>query len=88
MTRRGGRVFQRRYELDASGAEVNSFELEATYAIGSGNHARTYLSRSESGELIELPVGEPGGVERVKPLCAGACQPAPLNGVILVVDLD
>ena len=56
MTRRGGRVFQRRYELDASGAEVNSFELEATYAIGSGNHARTYLSRSESGELIELPV--------------------------------
>ena len=56
VMRRGGRVFQRRYELDASGAEVNSFELEATYAIGSGNHARTYLSRSESGELIELPV--------------------------------
>jgi predicted CXXCH cytochrome family protein len=56
MSRRQGRFFQRRYELDSRGIESNVFEREATYAIGSGNHARTYLHRSESGELTELPV--------------------------------
>src|SRR5260370_34877683 len=56
MIKRAGRYFQRRYELDTRGGEVNSFEEEATYAIGSGRHARTYLHRSESGELTELPV--------------------------------
>jgi predicted CXXCH cytochrome family protein len=56
MQRRGKQVFQRRYELDAKGRQVNVFEQEVTYAIGSGNHARTYLHRSESGELNELPV--------------------------------
>ena len=54
MLRRGGRVYQRRYEVDSRGAEVNVYEQEATYAIGSGNHARTYLHQSESGELTEL----------------------------------
>src|SRR5260370_15479319 len=54
--RRDGRFFQRRYELDSRGIELNVFEQEATYAIGSGNHARTYLHRSESGEVTQLPV--------------------------------
>ena len=56
MLRRGGRVYQRRYEVDPRGAEVNVYEQEATYAIGSGNHARTYLHQSDSGELTQLPV--------------------------------
>src|SRR4029079_17942432 len=56
MLRRDGRVYQRRYEVDPRGAEVNVYEQEATYAIGSGNHARTYLHQSESGELTQLPV--------------------------------
>src|SRR6185295_16741036 len=56
MLRRGSRLFQRRHELDARGAEVNVFELEASFAIGSGNHARSYLHQSPSGELTELPV--------------------------------
>jgi Tfp pilus assembly protein PilF len=56
MTNRAGRYFQRRYEIDTRGVEVNVFEQEVTYAIGSGKHARTYLHRSESGELTELPV--------------------------------
>ena len=56
MLKRGGRIFQRRYELDSRGAEVNMFEQEATFAIGSGNHARTYLHQSAGGELTELPV--------------------------------
>jgi predicted CXXCH cytochrome family protein len=56
VLRRGGRLFQRRYEVDSRGTEVNVFEQEATYAVGSGNHARTYLHQSESGELTELPI--------------------------------
>ena len=56
MLRRDGRVYQRRYEVDPRGAEVNVYEQEATYAIGSGNHARTYLHQSDSGELTQLPV--------------------------------
>jgi predicted CXXCH cytochrome family protein len=54
--RRDGHIFQRRYELDSQGNQANAFEQEATYAIGSGNHARSFLHRSSSGELTELPV--------------------------------
>jgi tetratricopeptide (TPR) repeat protein len=56
MLRRNGRVYQRRYELDSHGSETNVFEQEATFAVGSGNHARTFLHRSDNGELTELPV--------------------------------
>src|SRR5213592_1368448 len=56
MLRRGGRIFQRRHELDSRGREVNVFEQEVTFAIGSGNHARSYLHQSASGELTELPI--------------------------------
>lgn len=56
VIRRGERIFQRRFELDTSGHEINSFEMEATHAIGSGNHARTYLNRSSIGEFTELPL--------------------------------
>ena len=54
--RRDGHIYQRRYELDSQGNQANAFEQEATYAIGSGNHARTFLHRSSTGELTELPV--------------------------------
>jgi tetratricopeptide (TPR) repeat protein len=54
--RRGGRIFQRRFELNSSGGEMNVFEMEATHAVGSGNHARTYLHRSEAAEFTELPL--------------------------------
>jgi predicted CXXCH cytochrome family protein len=54
--RRHGHIFQRRYELDSQGNQSNAFEQEATYAIGSGSHARSFLHRSSSGELTELPV--------------------------------
>lgn len=56
MTRRDGRYFQRRYQLDANGKEVNRFEQEIQFAIGSGNHERDYIHRSESGEFLQLPV--------------------------------
>ncbi|MDQ6700464.1 MAG: hypothetical protein M3Z36_09800 [Acidobacteriota bacterium] len=54
--RRDGRVYQRRYELDSHGRESNVFEREATFAIGSGHHARTFLHRANSGELTQLPI--------------------------------
>jgi tetratricopeptide (TPR) repeat protein len=55
MFRRDGKFFQRRYQLDPQGREVNAFEQEVAYIIGSGEHARSYLYRSASA-LIELPV--------------------------------
>ena len=54
--RRGSQIFQRRFELNSAGQETNVFEMEATHAVGSGNHARTYLHRSEAGEFTELPL--------------------------------
>ena len=56
VVRRDGHIFQRRYELDSQGNQSNVFEQEATYAIGSGNHARSFLHRSNNGELTELPL--------------------------------
>ena len=56
MVQRGGRFYQRRYQLDAQGREHNVFELEVTHIIGSGNHARSYLNLDGSGVLRELPV--------------------------------
>ena len=56
VVRRDGRLFQRRLEHDAGGREANAFELEVTHSIGSGNHARSYLHRMESGEFVQLPL--------------------------------
>jgi predicted CXXCH cytochrome family protein len=57
MTIRDGQYFQRRWQLDASGKEINVEELRIDYVMGSGNHARSYLHRTERGMLIELPLG-------------------------------
>ena len=57
MTVRNGQYFQRRWQLDSSGKEINSEELKIDYVMGSGNHARSYLHRTERGMLIELPLG-------------------------------
>ncbi len=57
MTIRDGQYFQRRWQLDGGGKEINSEELKIDYVMGSGNHARSYLHRTERGMLIELPLG-------------------------------
>ena len=57
MTIRNGEYFQRRWQLDAHGKEINVEELRIDYVMGSGNHARSYLHRTERGMLIELPLG-------------------------------
>ena len=56
MIQRNGKFYQRRYQQDSDGKEKNVFELEITFVIGSGNHARTYLNLSEGGVLTQLPV--------------------------------
>jgi len=64
MTIRNGQYFQRRWQLDGSGREINVEELKIDYVMGSGNHARSYLHRTERGMLFELPLGwypEKGG---------------------------
>jgi len=55
MLRRDGRFFQRRYQLQ-QGREVNLFEEEIHYVVGSGKHARSYLNLSAGGVLTQLPV--------------------------------
>ena len=56
MRQDGGRFFQKRFEVDASGRKDKSFEREVTFIIGSGRHARSYLNRGPGGEMTMLPV--------------------------------
>src|SRR5262245_8254980 len=46
----------RRHQVDAAGAEINVVEKPISLAIGSGNHAVTYLNRTAQGRLLELPI--------------------------------
>lgn len=67
---RGGEIFQRRYQLDAAGREINPMEKRVDYVMGSGNHARTYIHRTAANTLIELPLGwyaEKGGYWAMNP---------------------
>ncbi|MDR3701136.1 MAG: tetratricopeptide repeat protein [Candidatus Sulfopaludibacter sp.] len=70
VTIRNGQYFQRRWQLDGSGKEINVEELKIDYVMGSGNHARSYLHRTAQGMLIELPLGwypDHGGEWRMVP---------------------
>ncbi len=70
MPARDGQYYQRRHQLDAAGKPVNVMELRVDYVMGSGNHARAYLHRTDSGRLLELPLGwyaEKGGYWAMNP---------------------
>ncbi len=70
MLLRGGQFFQRRHQLDAQGREINVMEKRVDYVLGSGNHARTYLHRTQQNQLVELPLGwyaEKGGYWAMNP---------------------
>lgn len=56
MRRRGDRFFFRRYQLDSEGHRIFELEQEIHWVLGSGNHARTYLYQTPSGELYQLPI--------------------------------
>ncbi len=56
MTSRDGSFFQKRYQLDGDGREINAFEMEIDYALGSGFKERDYATRLPGGELVQMPV--------------------------------
>jgi hypothetical protein len=70
MSVRDGKYYQRRWQIGFDGKETNVEEMPADFVIGSGNHARTYLSRTARGTLIQLPLGwysEKGGYWAMNP---------------------
>jgi hypothetical protein len=56
VSRRDGKLSLRRSTTGFDGKLADVFEAEMSYWIGSGNHARSYLTRGSSGKLIELPL--------------------------------
>jgi predicted CXXCH cytochrome family protein len=56
IAEKNGALVQRRHQLGPGGAEVNVVEVAADYVIGSGNHARTLVSRAPDGRLMQLPL--------------------------------
>jgi predicted CXXCH cytochrome family protein len=56
MEWRGERLVFRRWQLDERGNRVHELEQEVDWVLGSGNHARTYLYQTPSGELWQLPI--------------------------------
>jgi tetratricopeptide (TPR) repeat protein len=56
MLWRGDQLVFRRWQLGPRGERVHEVEQAVDWVLGSGNHARTYLFRSPSGELWQLPI--------------------------------
>lgn len=56
MVEHNGQLYLRRFQVGFDGKETNILEKSADYAIGSGNHARTYLHRTKRNTLVELPL--------------------------------
>ncbi len=55
MTFEDGKLQQDEYRLNARGERKHDLTRRAVYAVGSGNHARTYLWQEGDGLLFELP---------------------------------
>lgn len=78
MEERGGKYYQRRYQIGFDGKETNIEEQQVDYVMGSGSHVRTYLHRTNSGALLELPLAwyaEKGGYWAMEPGYDRADQP-------------
>ena len=70
MAERGGAYYQRRWRIGYAGKETEVQESRIDYVMGSGNHVRTYLHRTDRGTLIELPLAwysENGGQYAMNP---------------------
>lgn len=70
MLKRDGKYYQRRWRVRPDGQEIHAQELQIDYVMGSGNHVRTYLHRTERGALAELPLAwysENGGTWAMNP---------------------
>jgi Flp pilus assembly protein TadD len=70
MIERGGKYYQRRWQVGFDGRETNIDEKLVDYVIGSGNHVRTYVHRTEHNTLQQLPLSwysEKGGYWAMSP---------------------
>ncbi len=70
MLERDGKWYQRRYQLDSTGRQINVMEKQIDFIMGSGNHSRAYLTRTTRNTLIELPLAwysEKGGYWAMNP---------------------
>jgi len=64
MVQRGMDIYLRHWQTRPGGHEESVEELKVDYVMGSGNHVRTYLHKTERGTLVELPLAwyvEKGG---------------------------
>ena len=70
MLVRDGHMFQRRWQVGFDGNPTNIEEKQVDFAMGSGNHGKTYLHLTARGTLQELPLGwyaENGGTWAMNP---------------------
>ena len=70
MLQRDGKIYQRRYQIDFAGKQVNVMEKQVDFIMGSGNHARAYLHRTRRDTLVEMPLAwyaEKGGYWAMNP---------------------
>ncbi len=70
ITERDGAHYQRRWRVGFDGKDAEVQESRIDYVMGSGNHVRTYLHRTDRGALIELPLAwysENGGQWAMNP---------------------
>lgn len=64
VSTRNGKPYLKRHQLGFDGAVTNVLEAQIDFSFGSGKHARSFISRTKTGELIELPLtwyAEQGG---------------------------
>jgi hypothetical protein len=54
VSRRNGKLYLSRSTAGYDGKPADLLDTEMGYWIGSGNHARSYLSRGSRGNLVEL----------------------------------
>ena len=70
IVERDGKLYEERHQIGFEGKDTNLEEMQIDYVVGSGNHSRTYLHRTNEGKLIELPVSwysEMGGYWGMSP---------------------
>ena len=64
MIERGGKYYQRRWQIGFDGNETNVDEQQVDFVVGSGNHSRTFLHLTNRNTLQQVPFGwyaEKGG---------------------------
>ncbi len=67
---RGGKFYQRRWQIGFDGKDANVEEKQIDYVLGSGNHALTFLHLTARNTLQQLPLGwysEKGGYWAMNP---------------------